>query len=48
MYWCVWTTPTREVKKTSRHPGESRDPALASIAKKLDSGFRRNDEQGCN
>src|SRR5262249_43420734 len=27
-----------------RHPGEGRDPALASTGEKLDSGLRRNDE----
>ena len=29
---------------SSRHPGESRDPALSKRAGELDSGFRRNDE----
>ena len=28
----------------ARHPGESRDPALAIERQELDSGFRRNDE----
>jgi hypothetical protein len=30
----------------SRHPGENRGPEIINYLIKLDSGFRRNDENG--